>query len=1101
LSVLHFAPVWGFFYAKSFDMASKTEQRKIQIIADGTQVNASMEQMSKAARVLWNELRKLPETSEEFAQKSEEYQKVKSRLDEATASARGTESALDGLKKQSLALAGAFGIAFGIQSVFNFFKTSSNAAKEFEKALSGLSALTGAVGEDLEFYRREAELIGQTTTLSAAEAVEAFQIMGGAVSSLMDDKQVLADVTKEVVTLAEASGDTLPAAAQAMASAMNMFGLEASEAGRIINALAAGSTAGAAEVPDLTAAIDKAGLTARNFNVSIEESVALTELLAEGNLKGAEAGTALRNVLLKMQTIEALPKKALQALSEFGVNLTVVSDKTIPLEERLTELSKISGDATAMVKVFGVENVTAGNQILQNIPKYLELNKAVTGTSTAYEQAATRTDNLAGDFKSLDSVIESIQIGIGTFLNAALRPLIQGFIQFLLMMKEIPSFIKENREYFIALGVAVITLNGANIAATASTLAHLAAEKGRAVATQASAVAQRVLNAAMSANPIGLIIAGVGALVAVLINLYRTNDKVRATITGLWAAANSAFTGIKDSAMDILGGVGDLLLGIFTFDKDKIQSGWAALTTSASEIGEKTVEAYRASYTDSMKDANEEISNVHQEGADQVIAIEEGKIDQLNELEEESEKERKARLKREADERKKLQEDFAKKEMDARKAMEDLELSLMDEGTEKKLAKLRIEHQRSMQELDAQREEVLANTAITEEQRSALLENYRLQEDAKDAEYKKKKEEIEEEDRIAKLEKDLTALTEEEAIKTELVEQQFMNAMNADFERNQARLELEKNYVAQRLAILEAAGKGETSQAEKLRTTLQRIDKDIADNKIAEAQRAEDYKKQVQEAGLEATRGFLQLGLEMLEENSKARKTVAIAMKAFEIGKVVTDGISEIAGYWKANSGVPIVGPALAAALTAGAVVRTALAVNKIKSTKYAHGGATGSGKVIDMVMGRNGTWQMPNGQSARDVGSFARGGHVGSASFGVIGEAGHEWVGPNWMLRSPKYANIFGYLEAERRKVTPFAAGGNTAPAPQLPQNSSATADLQHMLVMIEQFGAMNDKLDQMISILQEWPVNLRVYNDPRDIVDGVRVLNEIENDSRINR
>jgi TP901 family phage tail tape measure protein len=1084
-------------------MASKTEQRKIQIIADGSQVNASLTQMSQAAKVLWNELRKLPKTSEEFAEKSKHYQEVKGRLDETTAAAKGTQSAFGKLKAESLAIAGAFGIAFGVNQVINFFKSSSAAAEDFEKALSSLSALTGATGDDLQYYADQAALIGQTSTLSASQAVEAFQIMGGAVPALMATKETLAAVTAEVVMLAEASGESLPASAQAMASAMNMFGLEASEAGRIINALAAGSTAGAAEVPDLTAAIDKAGLTAANFNVTLEESVALAELLAEGNLKGAEAGTALRNVLLKMQTIEALPKKALEALSEFGVNLDVVSDKTRPLEERLTELSKISGDATAMVKVFGTENVTAGTQILQNIPKYAELNKAVTDTSTAYEQAAIRTDNLSGDFKSLESVIESIQISVGTFLNAALRPLVQGFIALLLGIKEIPRFISENREYFIALGAAIISLNAGNIAATASTLAHLAAEKARAVATQASAVAQRVLNAAMSANPIGLIITGVGALVAVLVNLYRTNEKVRATINGLWDAAKTAFTGIKDSAMDILGGVGDLLLGIFTFDTDKIKAGWASLTTSASEIGKNTVDAYKSSYTDTLATANEEIVAAHEEGAKGVLAVEEDKIDQLNELEEESAKERKARLKAEAEERKKLQEDFAKKEVEARKALEDLELSLMDEGTEKKLAKLRIEHQRSMQELDTHRAEVLANTAITEEERAALLENYRMQEDAKDAEYKKTKAEIEAEERALKLETDLATLTEEELIKAELIEQQYMTAVNADFERNQARLAMEREYVAQRLAILDAAGKGETSQAEKLRTTLKKIDKDIADNKIAEAQRAEDFKNQIQSLGFEAAKTWMQLGLDLLNEESKARKVLANAMKAVEIGQITIMAIKEVQAIWAGAATLgPIAGPIVGALQTGIAVGRAAVAANKVRTTQYAHGGATGSGNVIDMTMGANGQWFMPNGQSTRNVGSFARGGHVGSASFGVIGEAGSEWVGPNWMLRSPKYANIFGYLEAERRKVTPFATGGATAaPPPQFPQNSSATGDLQQFMAMIEQFGEMNMKLDQMISILQEWPVNLRVYNDPRDIVSGIQVLNEIETDSKINR
>jgi len=55
--------------------------------------------------------------------------------------------------------------------------------------------------------------------------------------------------------------------------------------------------------------------------------------------------------------------------------------------------------------------------------------------------------------------------------------------------------------------------------------------------------------------------------------------------------------------------------------------------------------------------------------------------------------------------------------------------------------------------------------------------------------------------------------------------------------------------------------------------------------------------------------------------------------------------------------------------------------------------------------------------------------------------------------------------------------------------------------MVLIEQFGEMQMVLEDIRNLLGEWPTKLRVVNDPRDILDGVRVLNEIEADSRINR
>jgi hypothetical protein len=42
-----------------------------------------------------------------------------------------------------------------------------------------------------------------------------------------------------------------------------------------------------------------------------------------------------------------------------------------------------------------------------------------------------------------------------------------------------------------------------------------------------------------------------------------------------------------------------------------------------------------------------------------------------------------------------------------------------------------------------------------------------------------------------------------------------------------------------------------------------------------------------------------------------------------------------------------------------------------------------------------------------------------------VAGEAGREWIAPNWMLQNPRTANIIGMLESARRDRRAFASGG----------------------------------------------------------------------------
>ena len=73
-----------------------------------------------------------------------------------------------------------------------------------------------------------------------------------------------------------------------------------------------------------------------------------------------------------------MPKEAQKQLAKFGVNLDVVTNKSLPLAERLKEFSKIGNDATAMVKVFGKENQGAGAILLNNIPALKRWYKMLT---------------------------------------------------------------------------------------------------------------------------------------------------------------------------------------------------------------------------------------------------------------------------------------------------------------------------------------------------------------------------------------------------------------------------------------------------------------------------------------------------------------------------------------------------------------------------------------------------------------------------------------------------------------------------------------------------------------------------------------------------
>lgn len=89
------------------------------------------------------------------------------------------------------------------------------------------------------------------------------------------------------------------------------------------------------------------------------------------------------------------------------------------------------------------------------------------------------------------------------------------------------------------------------------------ANRAAAAATRVQAIAQRVLNAAMRANPIGLIITAVLLLIGILLVLYRRNERVRAIVNAVGRAGRAALGWVVDKARELVRWIGDRIPGGF----------------------------------------------------------------------------------------------------------------------------------------------------------------------------------------------------------------------------------------------------------------------------------------------------------------------------------------------------------------------------------------------------------------------------------------------------------------------------------------------------------------------------------------------------------
>ena len=275
----------------------------------------------------------------------------------------------------------------------------SQGGMNFGQSMADLSSITGIAGDDLKTLGENARKVGQDSGLGAGTAARAYAILASQIDVAVIGMAGLNNLQEKSVTLAQASGMSIDAAATSLAGTINQFGLSANEAERVINVLAAGSKYGAAEIEELSQSFKVVGSAASAMGLTVEQSAGALEVLSKANLKGSEAGTALRNIILKLNT-------------ELGVDLSRTS-----LSTALDALKPKLTDAAYLSKLFGMENIAAAQYLIQNSSAVEEMTQKVTGTNVAQEQAAVRTDTTAHKMEILRAKVDDIKISFANSLG------------------------------------------------------------------------------------------------------------------------------------------------------------------------------------------------------------------------------------------------------------------------------------------------------------------------------------------------------------------------------------------------------------------------------------------------------------------------------------------------------------------------------------------------------------------------------------------------------------------------------------------------------------------------------------------------------------
>ena len=431
-------------------------------------------------------------------------------------------------------------------------------AADFEVSMASIGVNAGIGGEQLQRLGDLAIQLGADTVFSANEAAEAMlELSKAGIAPAAIESGVLANT----LNLAATEGIGLVEASTIMANTMNAFGLEAEQTGKIVDILASGAVASTAGVADLAGGLKYVGATAKSLNIPLDDTVTALAALNNAGIDSTTAGTSLNRFFLGLT---GGSEKARKAMAELGIGFEDANGNLKSMEEILPELSRSlegMGEATriqTLKTLFGVEGMRAANVLLGlNTEGYANLKKEVNENGTAAELANARMSGMAGALEQLRGSAETAALKIGNALEPAItivsKALTIAINLFTALPGPIQTVIVTAGALAAVLGPILFLMGAIQTSTNLATGALLAKNAALKIVT----AAQWLFNAAMSANPIGLVIIAIAAIIAIIVLLVKNWDTVTEVVGKVWDAikdfASKAWEKLKEFGSRVKG--------------------------------------------------------------------------------------------------------------------------------------------------------------------------------------------------------------------------------------------------------------------------------------------------------------------------------------------------------------------------------------------------------------------------------------------------------------------------------------------------------------------------------------------------------------------
>lgn len=471
-----------------------------------TETEKNLDEAAEAARKASEEVEKFGDKSEETGKQSEESSK----------------KGRDGIKELQGVLASA-GIAATLNEIKNGFFDCSEAAAQFETSTAMVATIADTSQKSLSSISKEVRSYSNETGEAASDMAEAtYQAISASVNTA--DAAAFAGTATKLAVGGFTSATT---AVDVLTTAINSYGLAASDATQLSDYLITTQNLGKTSVDQLAQSVGKVIPLASAYNVQMENLSSAYAVLTANGIATAESGTYLKSMLSELGDTGSDVSEVL--LNSTGKTFAQLMEQGYSLGDVMSMLGDaVDGDSTAFNALWSSTEAGIGALSLFNAgaDKYNSVLDSMRTSAGATEKAySTMADTTDKSKQRMENAFNNLKISVGDVLNPALTQVYEGFTNVFAGMSD---FVNEHPAVVAAISAIAVGVGGFTGALAAYNLA-----------TTAAKFVTEAFTATLAANPYVLAAAGIVAVTAAAV-----------TLTGVLITQSDEYEGMTATCRD-----------------------------------------------------------------------------------------------------------------------------------------------------------------------------------------------------------------------------------------------------------------------------------------------------------------------------------------------------------------------------------------------------------------------------------------------------------------------------------------------------------------------------------------------------------------------